>query len=145
MKNVLGAVLPNTKIVALADRDDKSEREVNDWEKAGNLVLPERNLESLLLADEVLQALVIQACKPELLDDALQIKENAVAASVARGNARDDLKSAAGEIYNGVKDLLDLQRQGNNTTAFLRDTMAPLIVPGMQTYQELQTAIVDKL
>jgi hypothetical protein len=77
--------------------------------------------------------------------DALKLKADALTASAGRGNPADDIKSAAGEIYTGLKNLLGLQRAGNNTEAFMRDTMATLIVPGMQTYNDLMVAIIDKL
>ena len=145
LRNVLQAVLPQTKIVALVDRDDKSDAEVEKWTCNGDLVLPERNLESFLLADDVLEALASNVGKADQFSDVLRIKADAIKSSIARGNASDDFKSAAGEMYVGIKSLLNLQRAGNDTDAFLRDTLAPLVVPGMSTYHKLESAIVDKL
>lgn len=145
VRDVLGRILPTAKILALADRDDKSATEVSEWEGRGDLILPERNLESILFADDVIEALLIREGKQTLLPDALKIRSDAIAKSVARGNSPDDLKSAAGDTYTGLKQLLNLQRSGNNTDAFMRDTLAPLIVPGMQSYMKLKTAIVDKI
>jgi hypothetical protein len=68
-----------------------------------------------------------------------------VANSVSRGNPRDDLKSAAGEIYTGLKRVLELQRCGNTTDTFLRDTLATLVSPPMATYQALKAAVIDRL
>lgn len=144
VRNALGPILPTTKILALADRDDKSETEVAQLESRGDLVLRERNLESFLFADDVIEALAIREGKQHLLPDALKIRTEAIANSVARGNPPDDLKSAAGEIYTKLKQLLGLQRAGNNTDAFMRDTLAPLIVPGMVSYMKLKTAIIDR-
>jgi len=79
------------------------------------------------------------------LSDALSIRTNALTNSRARGNAPDDLKSAAGEIYTELKKLLSLQQPGNNTDTFMRDTLAPLVIPGMATYQKLKAAILDKI
>jgi hypothetical protein len=137
--------LPTSKILALADRDDRSAIEVAEWEKSGYIVLTERNLESFLFGDDVIEALVAREGKEPLLADALVIKANALASSNMRGNPADDLKSAAGEIYTKLKSLLDLQRPGNNTDAFMRDTLAPMIVPGMSSYQKLKSAIVDRI
>lgn len=145
VRDALSRILPATKIVALADRDDKSATEVADWEAGGNIVLTERNLESFLLADDVIEALVLREGKSQLLADALQIKKDALASSITRRNAPDDLKSAAGDIYTKLKQLLGLQRSGNNADAFMRDTLAPLIAPGMATYQKLKAATVDKI
>jgi hypothetical protein len=55
------------------------------------------------------------------------------------------LKSAAGEIYVGLKKLLELQRCGNNVDAFMRDTLAPLVQPPMPSYQALKAAIIDRV
>jgi hypothetical protein len=145
LRAMLGGILPETKIIALADRDDKSATEVAEWEHSGNIVLAERNLESYLFADDVIEALVKRVDKADLLDDALEIKEKALKNSISRGNANDDLKSAAGEIYIELKRLLILQRAGNNSDAFMRDTLAPLIIPGMPTYQKLKDDIVEKV
>src|SRR5665213_4226923 len=68
-----------------------------------------RNLESYLLADDVIEALVLREGKDHLLADANKVKTDAIAKSVARGNPGDDLKSAAGEIYVGLKQVLGLQ------------------------------------
>ena len=140
--DILSRILPQTKVVALADRDDKSEEQVAQYD---GITLAERNIESYLLADDVIDALLQREGKPELRDQALEIKANALANSINRGNTRDDLKSAAGEIYIGLKQLIGLQRSGDNKDAFMKDTLAPLIVPGMTTYQKLKSDIVDKI
>ena len=79
-----------------------------------------------------------------LLADALKIKADALTGSVGRGNPADDMKSAAGEIYTKLKQLLSLQRAETTLTPFMRDTLAPLITPSMSTYAKLKVAIVDK-
>ena len=73
----------------------------------------------------------------ELLDarDALA---DSLAASVARGNDGDDLKSAAGEFYGAVRQLLRLTAAGNTTESFLSDTMAPLLRGRERVYGELR-------
>jgi predicted ATPase len=145
VRDVLVRILPDSRLVSLIDRDDKSATEVSAFEQSGGLVLSERNLESYLFADDVIGALLTREGKGELLAAALQIKQTAIANSVARGNPTDDLKSAAGEIYVELKKLLALQRCGNTTDAFMRDTLAPLIVPPMATYQSLKSHTIDKL
>lgn len=145
VKEVLERILPTAKIVPLRDRDDMSDEEVREWEANGGIVLSERNLESYLFADDVLEALVKRENKEDLLEEVLKIKRDAIANSVERGNPPDDVKSASGEIYTNLKTLLSLHRAGNNTDAFMRDTLAPLIRPGMKTYSKLKADIVDKL
>lgn len=63
--------------------------------------------------------------------------------SVERGNPVDDVKSASGEIFVELKKLLRLRGCGNTTDAFLRDTIAPLITPDTQVYQNLKSDIFD--
>ena len=142
VRDILGRILPKTKIIALADRDSKTPHEIAQFQ---GIVLSERNVESYLLADEVIEALVRQEGKDQLLADAIQIKTDAIASSVSRRNPPDDLKSAAGEIYVGLKQLLGLQQPGDDKDAFMRYTMAPLIVPGTQTYQKLKVDVVDNV
>ena len=57
------------------------------------------------------------------------------------GDAVDDLKPASGDIYNACKDFLELTNPGNDTKTFMRDTLAPLIKPGMSVYDELKNDI----
>jgi hypothetical protein len=145
VRETLHRIVPTAKIVSLADRDDKSDTEVAELENQGVVTLTLRNLEAFLFGEDVIEALVIKEQKQALLADALKIRADAIAASVQRGNSADDLKSAAGEIYTGLKKLLGLQRCGNHTDAFMRDTLAPLILPGMPTYQALKSAVIDKV
>lgn len=145
LRIALGGTLPTTKIVALCDRDNKSSAEVTAFEVGGDLVLPQRNIESYWLADDALEALVNSEEKTDTLAAVFQLKHRALANAVTRGKPSDDLKSAAGEIYTGLTTILDLRQQGNDSNAFLRDTLAPLIVPGMATYEELKAAIMDRL
>ena len=94
---------------------------------------------------DVIEALLQREGKPELREKALAIKSKAVQDSIGRGNPSDDLKSAAGEIYNNLKLLLDLKHPGGNKDAFMRDTLSPLIIPGMETYSALKADIIDKI
>ena len=147
VRDLLKQLLPSTRIVGLVDRDDLSGAEVEAMEAGGaTVVLPRRNLESYLLADDVLEALAAREGRADLLAEVIQIKTEALRRStVDRRNPADDLKSAAGEIYTGVKQLLGLMGSGNNSDAFLRDTLAPLVQPGLATYEELKNAVVDRL
>jgi AAA domain, putative AbiEii toxin, Type IV TA system len=144
VREILSRILPTTKIVGLVDRDDRSAAQVAECESKGNIVLTERNLESYMFGDDVIEALVEREGKANILDDALKIKADALAKSCARGNPPDDLKSARGEIYTNLKTLLQLRRAGNNADAFVRDTLAPLVVPRMATYKKLKADVLDK-
>jgi hypothetical protein len=145
IRKALTEILPTARVVAICDRDDKSAAEVAQFERSGDIVLDQRNIESYLLADDVIEALVLREGKDHLLAEALKIKADAIASSVARGNSVEDVKSAAGEIYVNLKRLLGLHRCGNTTDTFLRDTLAPLVVAPMPTYQTLRAAVIDRL
>jgi len=149
VSGMLKQIVPRTKVVALADRDDKSTAEVQQFEQFGDIVLSERNLESFLFADDVLGKLVtethLQERNPNLLDEVLQMKRDRMNASVNRGNAPDDLKSAAGEIYVELKRRLSLKQCGNTVDTFMRDTLAPLVTPELETYRKLKKAVIDRI
>ena len=144
VRDALSKILPSAKLVSLTDRDDRSNAEVERAERDGTLVLGQRNLESHL-ADDVIEELLKREGKQSLLSEAVAIKRKALENSASRNNPADDLKSAAGEMYTELKKLLSLERSGNTTDAFMRDTLAPLIRPGMPTYDALKAAIIDKL
>lgn len=141
----LRSVLPNTQVHHLIDRDDRSETEVHRLRQSGTLVLEQRNLESYLFSEESIQSLVSALGKDPLMATALQIRTDALASSVARGNPNDDVKSAAGEIFVELKRLLGLTRCGNNTDEFLRDTMAFHVKPSSAGFAQLRAQIIDRL
>lgn len=144
-RSALDEIAKGAKVISLCDRDDKSLGEVQEFERLGNLVLRERNLESYLFQDDVLEKLAISSGHPDKIGDVIKIKSDELAASTQRGNQPDDLKSAAGTIYVQLRKKLGLTRAGNNTDAFMRDTLAPLITPGMATYNALKASIIDRL
>lgn len=145
VRSALDDIARGARVISLCDRDDKSQQEVEDIEKNGNLVLGERNLECHLFADDVLTKLAEKAGHSDKISDVLQIKADALAASVGRGNRPDDLKSAAGQIFTNLRQTLGLVRAGNCTDAFMRDTLAPLITLGMPTHTAMKAAILDRL
>lgn len=145
VRSTLDDIANGAHVISLCDRDDKSDQEVQDFEKDGNLVLKERNLESYLFADDVLTKLAISTGHSDKVSDVIQIKADALAASVGRGNQPNDLKSAAGQIFTNLRQALALTKAGNTTEAFMRDTLAPLITPDMLTYIAIKAAILDRL
>ena len=99
-------------------------------------MLSRRNLESYLFDDEVLRALAHSVGKTDKADDLLAEKQRII--NQRAGDAPDDLKPASGDIYNACKSILELTNPGNNTKSFIRDTLAPLIKPGMVVYDQLK-------
>ncbi len=94
-----------------------------------------------MLDDEIIEKLCIKVGKNELTEECNKIKEDALIASVARGNPTDDIKSAAGTIYNELKTTLSLTQCGNSANTFLRDTMARLVTPETNVYLKLKEEI----
>lgn len=134
-------LVAGTAILRLIDRDARSPQEVAEATSAGIRVLRRRHLESYLLDDEILTALCAREGKPHLTSQLLQEKQTAITASMGRGNASDDIKSAAGDIYVRSKSILGMMAPGNTTDAFLRDVMAPLVITATSTYGELRADV----
>jgi hypothetical protein len=74
-------------------------------------------------------------------NELIAAKQQALQASVNRGNPVDDIKSAAGEIYNAAKRLIPDRKLGADTRAFQRNLCAPLVAPGMAIYARLRRDI----
>lgn len=138
---IIQALLKNTDIIKIIDRDDRSEKEVSDLEAKGIQVLKKRNLESYLLDDSVIKKLCESVGKSEKFDECIKGKTDAIKNASSRGKAADDYKAARGEIYNSLKQSLQLTQCGNNADTFIRDTLAPLITPEMEVYKMLETEI----
>ena len=135
----LGVLTQGSEVIRLVDRDSSSPDEVAELMNYGVHVLSRRNLESYLFDDEVLRALAVSADRAHKVDDLLAEKQRII--SQRTGDAPDDLKPASGDIYNACKSLLELTNPGNNANTFMRDTLAPLIQPGMAVYDELKRDI----
>jgi hypothetical protein len=131
-------LVSGTRVIRVVDRDLRSSHEIQDLRASGIRVLNRRHLESYLLDDEVLRALCTSACKPEKISKVLAARDKTLADSVGRGNDSDDMKSAAGEFYVACRQILALTGAGSTTEAFLADTLAPLVRPGMSAYEALK-------
>lgn len=99
--------------------------------------MKERNIESYLLDDEVIKKLCASVGKTDEYEQCIIEKNEALAASIERGNAIDDYESARGEIYNALKKHLALSKCGNNSDSFIRDTLCPLISPDMNVCKKV--------
>ena len=139
---VLKNLMPRTKILKLLDRDDRSEQEVKELNQDDIYVTSRRNLESYLLDDEVIEEYLKSIEKHEKLADVLKIKADALQASIMRGTPNDDLKSASGDFFTKFKQELGITRIGNRADTFLKDTIAPVIKPGMKIFEEIESMFV---
>lgn len=138
---IMANILKSSEILKFIDRDDKSNNEVAELNGKGVKVSSRRHLESYLFDDEIIRKLCDQSGKPELFQNCQDVKNQALANSVARGNPQDDIKSASGEMFNEVKRILGLTQCGNNKCAFMRDTLTPLVTPDTNVYRELESEI----
>ncbi|MBX7065618.1 MAG: AAA family ATPase [Parachlamydiales bacterium] len=141
LAGALKALANGVEVIRLIDGDDHSPGEVEEKGTKGVKILRKRHLESYLFDDEVLKTLCIETHFPEEVDNLIKDKQLALRKSSERGNALDDIKSIAGDIYNAAKKRLKLTKCGNNVTAFMRDTLAPLVKPGTNVYSELREEI----
>ena len=141
LAEALRLLVGGLEVTRLIDRDDRTDNEVADLAAKGVRVLSRRNLESYLFDDEVLRALAVSVGKGDMADTLLAKKRSICDARP--DNPADDLKPASGKLYIMCKNILGLTQCGNDTKAFMRDTLAPLIEPGMADYEELKRDIFD--
>ena len=139
LAEALDILIDGTKVVRLIDLDDRSPEEVQEVNSKGVRVLSRRNLESYLFGNEVLEALAAYEGQPEKSQELLDRKQSILADR--EDLPSDNLKPVSGEIYNACKGILKLTQAGNNTQAFMRDTLALHVRPGMNVYDELKRDI----
>jgi energy-coupling factor transporter ATP-binding protein EcfA2 len=135
------ALVDGISVRRLIDRDAHTPSEIAGLNANGIAVLSRRHIESYLFDDEVLEALCVKSGRPDVAPALLGAKEVAIRASENRGNAQDDMKSAAGEVYSAARRLLQLTAAGSDTSAFAKFTLAPLVQPGMRVYAALKADI----
>lgn len=136
LAEALLSLIDGLEVVRLIDRDDRNDQEIADANQQGVRVLSRRNLESYLFDDEVLRVLAMSVGKQDKTERLLCEKYRIVGNEA--GGPSDNLKLASGETYNACKSILGLTQCGNNTKTFMRDTLAPLIKPGREVYDELK-------
>ena len=131
-KAVIRAIV-DAETVLLRDRDNLTEREVGEEMDRGKRVLGRVTIESYLLDDEVLVALCGKHTSGDAdkVSEVLQLKRDRL--SERSGNT----KAIVNDVRRWVISSLGVQDAGDNAAAFLRDTLAPLIRPGMNVYAAL--------
>ena len=131
--SVVEAVTKGAKVFGLRDRDDDATcGEVRQLEKEGIKVLKKGEIENYLLADDVLYAL----CQ----NKALEPQEEKTAKLIELRDNAKDIKGAPNQIRRKVIEW-GVRGVGETPQGFLRDILAPLIKPGMSTYDELKEVI----
>ena len=140
----MAGLVQGTEVLRLIDRDEMSGEEIREYEARGYRVLRRRQIESYMFDDEILALLCESADKSEKLGDLLNAKARAIEAAKAQGHRPDDIKKASGRIADASRRILRLEKAGQSTGAFMRDTLAPLISSKTKTYQELKAAIFSE-
>lgn len=138
LAEALRLLISGVTVTQLIDRDDRTTGTAAQMRQDGICVLSRRNLESYLYDDEVITALAKSVEQPDKIAALLQAKRQACASTTG---APDNLKLAAGQIYNDCKRILSLTQRGNDAREFARQTLAPLIKPGMTVYDDLERDI----
>lgn len=138
---ILSKLLSNTRIIKIVDRDDRSEQEISDLLRKGIKTFSKRHLEAYLLDDSIIQKLCTTSNQPDKYEECIAKKQQALSNIVSQGKPADDIKSARGEIYLGLKQTLGLLHCGNSADAFIRDTMAPLVTEDTEIFRLLETDI----
>jgi predicted ATPase len=137
----ISGLIEGTIIIRLIDRDDMNEVEITKLRSKNIKVLSKRHIESYLWDDEVLTKLCEVENKQEMTKLLLDAKAKALAESTARNHSCDDMKSAAGTLYNEIKRLLSLTQRGSTSDAFAENVLAPLITPDLDIYKQLESDI----
>ena len=131
--SVVEAVTMEVKVFGLRDLDpETSPADVVRLQKMGIKVLKRGKIEDYLLADDVLHAL----CR----DKKLEPCKEKVAELIALRDNFTDIKKVPYQIRNKLVEW-EVRGVGETYQGFLRDTLAPLIKPGMPTYDELKEII----
>lgn len=131
---VVSAVAKGAEIFGLRDRDNATDFQVEKMETKGIRVLGRHEIENYLLCNDVLHALCTKFWPEEQ-----QEKSNALI-QLRNEFQEDQAKAASQKIFQQM-EFWGSPNIGSQRESFLRDTLAPLIKPGMPTYAELKTII----
>ena len=139
---LIGQIIEGTKIVRLRDRDDLTSQEIADKKQKGVRSLTQfRNLESLLLSDEILCKLCSARGMSEHAETLISKRNEILEKKVAEGKPDDDLKPTAQAVHHASKQLLSISQSGGSKEVFMRDILAPLVTPETEVYRLLHDDI----
>ncbi len=139
---LLRRLAPGLRCWSVFDLDDRHETEVQQLQTDGVQVLQRRDIESYLWDDEVLKALCEKFNLLEKLAELKTEKQQALDEGMVQGQPADDIKAITGRLYNKCKRVLELTQCGNDAEAFALFTLAPLVRPEMNVYQELDAIVM---
>lgn len=137
---LLKKLAPGIETWMVFDRDDRSMQEIQTLQAEGIKVLPLRDLESYLWSDEILTKLATEKGQVAKVQPLIDEKARLLT-GLSTGTPGDDIKAISGQLYNFCKSQLALTQCGNDAEAFAIATLAPLVTPDTQIYQQLEAAI----
>ena len=140
---LLNRIVRGVKIIRLRDRDEMTPDEVTQAMKNGIRVLSKRNLESVLLGDEILRRLCEKWESPGKTE--VLIGKRNKKTKINNASEADDLKPSAQSVHQAARRELPITRIGGTKEAFMRDILAPLVEPGTDTHGKLKQDIFGDL
>ena len=139
---ILEQIVCGTDVILLRDRDDMSGPEI-ERKRVQNIrtLTRYRNLESLLLSNEVLEKLCQAYDSPDKYGDIIKARTTELQNNADGQKPDDDFKPAAQAVHHAAKILLNLPTAGTKKEDFMRDFLAPLITPDTEVYSKIRDDI----
>ena len=139
---ILEQVVWGTDVILLRDRDDMSGPEI-ERKRAKNIrtLTQYRNLESLLLSNEVLEKLCQSYGSPDKFGDIVKARTTALKNNYDGEKPDDDFKPATQAVHHATKIHLNLPTAGTKKEDFMLDLLVPLITPDTVVYRRIRDDI----
>ena len=134
---LVNKLTPGAKVTRLTDRDDKSEAEI--MAALPVRTLSRRNVESYIFSDEILERFAEARIPGSWANIQHQIAD--VLATTAAKYPGDDRKPAANDIALILRKSLGLHGKGSSYSVLAREMICHEVVPGTQTYADLERSI----
>ena len=138
LAEALQLLISEIQIVRLIDRDDRTETTIADEKAKGVKVLSRRNLESYLYDDEVLIAYWLDSEGLARTKHRNFLTRRNLSYRQSTTEHLTTSNRLQGRSSTRAEEILGLTRRGNNAEEFARETLSPLIKPGMAVYDELR-------
>lgn len=144
-ESVLRSFSPAATVCELLDRDDLSDQEVagRQREKPNLIVLKRRNLECYLWENEVLSSFLAKSGQSDKFEEVLQALDAALLEAERDGIAKGDCAAASGRMFKAIKGVLKDRSIGGTSDTFMKNHLAPHVLPGMACYEELKRTILE--
>ena len=135
-------IIRGTEIIRFRDRDDLTSSQIAINRKRGIRSLSTvRNLDTLLLSDEILIKLCELHNTPAAFEEIVSSRDFAIARSANTGQLTDNFKLAAQAVHHTSRKFLNMNQSGSTKEAFMRDILSPLVTPDTEAYRQLKDDI----